>query len=72
MTTKKKRPAPLGHRPMKVFRRGCLKGTLYLPFVAILCKCEENVRSCKKCTCMIYSETWRGGSNAPAAAADRG
>jgi len=33
---------------MEVFRRGCLKGTLYVQRSALCCKCERNHFDCAK------------------------
>ncbi|VVS98850.1 hypothetical protein SPHINGO361_100422 [Sphingomonas sp. EC-HK361] len=45
----KKGPAPKS-QPMKVFRRGCLKGPPYVRRGSILCKCEKIDVNCRKCT----------------------
>jgi hypothetical protein len=46
-TAQKRGPVETG--PLKVFRRGCLKGRVFFALANNLCKCEERIHDCEIC-----------------------
>ncbi len=45
----KKKASPEGLAYESLYRRGCLKGTLYVHCTQLLCKCEMKNRDCSLC-----------------------
>ena len=44
-----KKASPEGLAYESLYRRGCLKGTLYVHCTQLLCKCEMKNRDCSLC-----------------------